>query len=65
MAAPNFWREVNFLPARLFLRRGKRKKSQGAKSEETVSHFRPCDLRHHVINKYHRCPSLVDFSGKI
>ena len=34
MAAPNFLREVYFLPARFFLKQGKRKKSQGAISGE-------------------------------
>ena len=29
-------------------------------------HFRPCDLRHcHVTNKYHRCLSSVNISGRI
>ena len=33
---------------------------------ETMSHFRALDLRHsNVANKYHRCPSSVDFSGRI
>ena len=57
MAAPNFWREVYFLPAKLFLRPEKRKRSQGLDQENMV------DCR--VTNKNHRCPSLVGVSGGI
>ena len=34
MAAPNFWREVYFLPAKLFLRPEKRKKVTGSRLGE-------------------------------
>ena len=70
--APNFWPEVYFLPASFFMRRGKRKKSQGLDQEKRVdvlkyrppvlsktkSLFRHRDLRCcHVTNKCHRFPS--------
>ena len=66
MGAPNFSRDVYFCQQYFFLRRGKRKKSEGLYQgysvnvlehrplflPKTTSHFRPCDLRHcYVLNK--------------
>ena len=67
MTAPHFRREVCFLLARSFMRRGKRKTTQGLYQEKRVdvlenshpvlskmmSYFRSCDMRRHKTNKYH------------
>ena len=77
METPNFWREVYFCQQDFSGDEARGKSHRGLDQGNRVNidplffpkatpHFWPCDLRHcHVTNKYHRCLSSVNISGRI